>query len=95
MTNDPIEQRRPVFSDQDIVRLVEAIKSSRSIHDDCKFYDISHEDMYETVRLAKRVNKVFDESGGVVRKFILTTVLTVIGFIITKGFLKYFKEIVK
>lgn len=86
-----IERRSSTISDKDIARLVEAIKTTNH---DCRFFDISHDDLYETVRLVKRMNNIFDESNRTIRKFIIKSMLIFIGVLLSGGLYKILKGII-
>lgn len=56
------------LTDEDVNKIVLAIKSSNHSILDCRFKDVSSEDMEEAVKFYKHVNKILEESSSTFRK---------------------------
>lgn len=79
------------FTDADIEAIVAAINASK--HLDCRFEDISHDDLQEAVKFYRNVNAALSETRSTVRNTIISLVITGIFAIICIGAAVKLKDI--
>jgi hypothetical protein len=76
-------QNKRYLSDEDIIAIKEAISPAHS----CRFHDVEHEDLLESVKFYKNMNKVLNSSGGIIAKTLLVLLTTGIAGIFIVGLL--------
>jgi hypothetical protein len=83
----PDRRQGRTLSDADVVAIARALRAIDTDEHECKFGNITQEELQETIKFAKKMNKVIDGGAGIVGKVILVSIVVYILSLVGAGFI--------